>query len=116
MACYLITRTDAEDLETVVFSIGEQQQQESIAAFTSPEQASDYITSAGWQDEYCVAELEPIDTLRWLLQAYDEGITALVINPVFDSEADGDMADSMNIADQLEKAGRELIELASPDF
>ena len=116
MACYLITRTDSEDLETIVFAIGEEQQQESIAAFMSPEKASDYIAAAGWEDEYCVAELEPIDTLRWLLQAYDEGITSLVINPEFDSQADGDMVDSMNIAEQLTKAGRELIELAAPDF
>ena len=116
MACYLITRTASDELETVVFAAGEEQQREAIAAFTSPEKASEYITSAGWQDEYCVAELEPIDTLRWLLQAHDEGITSLVINPAFDEEEAIDLADSLNIAEQLEKSGRELVEFASPDF
>ena len=116
MACYLISRADVPTLDTVVLTAGPDEKEEAIPVFTDPSAAQTYIDRAGWKAEYTVATLQPIPFLRWLLQAHEEGVQYLAVNPDYEQQQQGQGQDTLNLEAHLEHAGRHILEVASPDF
>jgi hypothetical protein len=116
MAAYLITRKDIKDLETVVFPAGERGKGEAVPAFTDPNRAQRYIEEAGWQQEFTVAELEPVEFLKWLLHCHVDGIETLVTDPEFHEQQAGRRITTLDISAQLEHAALHILQVASPDF
>lgn len=116
MSAYLICRAKAEDLETIIFSVGPHKQQEAVAVFTDLNAAESYIHEAGWAGKYTVATLEPIPFLRWLLRVYEESVRHLVINPNYADHQAGVRLSTLDLERHLEHAGSQVLEVASPDF
>lgn len=116
MACYLISRAAVPSLETIVFTAGPREREEAIAVFTDPSGAEAYIEQAGWGEEYTVATLEPIPFLRWLLQAHDDGIEHIAVDPDYKSQQRGERQNTLNMEAHLEHAGRHILQVARPDF
>lgn len=115
-AAYLISRKDAESLDTIVFSAGPEDAEEAVAVFTDPTSAEKYLEDAGWEREYVVAAVEPIQFLRWLLFAYDDGIDHLVVDPIYAEQQAGQQLNTLSIEGHLEHAGSHIVNVARPDF
>ena len=116
MPAYLISRTDAESLETVVFSAGPDGKEEAVAVFTDANCAEQYLIDSGWKGEYTVAIVEPIPFLRWLLQVHDDKVEHLVIDPKHAEQQTGQRLNTLSVKGQLEHAGQHIIDVARPDF
>lgn len=116
MSAYLITRVNVTPLDTVVFSAGPKDNEEAVAVFTDPRNAEQYIEQAGWIDQYTVATLDPIPFLRWLLQAHDDGVRHIAIDPAYAEQMAGTRLNTLSIEGHLEHAGKHIIDVARPDF
>jgi hypothetical protein len=116
MACYLISRASIPSLETIVFTAGPKEKEEAIAVFTDPSAAESYVERAGWGEEYAVATLESIPFLKWLLQAHENGIQYIAVDPDFESQHRGERQNTLNIEAHLEHAGSHILQVARPDF
>jgi osmotically-inducible protein OsmY len=81
MNAFVIAKKGLEYLESPVLEAGDDNQQEAIAVFTQRELAAKYIDDAGWQDEYEVGELLPIQLVHWLAAAHEDGTDMVVVNP-----------------------------------
>lgn len=81
MNAFVIAKKNSEFLDTPVFRAGQSGEEEAIAVFTSHESAGQYINDARWSDEYEVGELQPIQLVRWLAVAHEEGTEMVVVNP-----------------------------------
>jgi hypothetical protein len=81
MTAFVIAKKNSEFLDTPVFRAGADGREEAIAVFTSRETAEKYITDAGWTAEQEVGELQPIQLLRWIVTAYDQGTQMVVVDP-----------------------------------
>lgn len=82
MTFFAITQKGEEDFIPPVFYAGQEEGEEAIGVFTTEEKAQQFLNDAGWEETDEVAELEPLDVLHWMLEAYDQGATYLVIDPV----------------------------------
>lgn len=116
MPAYVITRSNVEALDTIVFSAGPNENEEAVAVFTGPRLAEEYLKLAGWQAEYTVATVEPIPFIRWLLALHDDGVQHLVIDPDHADQQAGNGLSTLSIAGQLEHAGKHIVAVARPDF
>lgn len=81
MNTFVVAKKNSEYLDTPVFRAGPSGEEEAIAVFTSHELAARYINHAGWSDEYDAGELKPIQLVRWLAIANEEGTEMVVVNP-----------------------------------
>jgi len=81
MTFYAITQKGEEDFIPPVFYAGQEEGEEAISIFTSEEKAQQFITAAGWEETDEVAEFEALDVLHWMLEAYEQGATYLVVDP-----------------------------------
>ena len=81
MNVYVIARKSSEYLDTPVFRAGEHGREEAIAVFASREAALSYIVDAGWSDNYEVGELRPMQLVRWLATAHQDGTNMMVVDP-----------------------------------
>ncbi len=113
MATYLITRKDTEALETIIFAA---EGGEAVAVFTDPAPANKYIAAAGWEDEFVVATLQPIDFLEWLIRCYRKGVRYVVADPDRERQEAGQRLDTLDIEAQLKHAGQHIHFVANPDF
>ena len=116
MAAYLISRADVQSLDTVVFSAGPNEKEEAIALFTDPAAAEQYIEEAGWSSKYTVATVEPIPLLRWLLQAHEDGVQHIAVDPQYAAQESGERMNTLSIEGHLEHAGNHILDIARPDF
>lgn len=116
MAAYLISRTNVEALETVVFSAGPNDNEEAVAVFTDPKAVEAYMKDAGWESEYTVATVQPIPFLRWLLKLHDEGVQHIAIDPNYSEQHTGQRLNTLSIEGHLEHAGKHIVDVARPDF
>jgi|GEM_PF-1357598 hypothetical protein len=89
MNAFVIAKKNAEFLDSPVFHAGETGGEEAIAVFTTRERAAQYIDDAGWNEEYEVGELRPIQLVRWLATAHEEGTEMVTINPLRKAHLDG---------------------------
>jgi len=80
MSVYVIAKKDCEFLDTPVFHAGPSGNEEAIAVFSNRESAQQYIDEAGWSDHE-VGELAPLQLLRWLVKAHEDGTAFLAVNP-----------------------------------
>jgi hypothetical protein len=81
MNAFIITKRDSEFIDSPVFQAGTDDGEEAIAIFSSADTADQYILDAGWQDAQQVGTLKPVQVLRWLVLAHDQGIRMVVIDP-----------------------------------
>jgi hypothetical protein len=116
VAAYLISRKDVDDLETIVFAVGREDNEEAIAVFTDERTAEKYIHDAGLDDEFTVAMVEPIPMLQWIVQAYEDGVQHLVLNPDFADQQAGRAVDTLSVEAHLEHAAEHILQFARPDF
>jgi hypothetical protein len=116
MVCYLISQASIPSLETIVFTAGPKEKEEAIAVFTDPSAAESYIGKARWGEECPVATLESIPFLRWLLQAHEDGIQHIAVDPDFESQHRGERSNTLSIETHLEHAGSHILQVARPDF
>ena len=116
MAAYLVTSKSVELLDTVVFSAGPGEKEEAVALFTDPGSAEQYIEEAGWSEEYTVATVEPIPLLRWLVQAYDEGVKHVGVDPNYAEQQAGQRLNTLSIEGHLHHAGKHIVDVARPNF
>ena len=89
MNAFVIAKKKAEYLDSPVFHAGEKADEEAIAVFTTREWAAKYIDDAGWNEEYEVGELRPIQLVRWLATAHEDGTEMVAINPLRKAHLDG---------------------------
>ncbi|RMF41276.1 MAG: hypothetical protein D6753_09865 [Planctomycetota bacterium] len=115
MAAYLICRNGVDDLETIVFSAGPNENEEAVAVFSDPAKAEAYLQAAGLDGEYTVATVDPIPFLRWVITAHDNGVQHLVVDPDYEQQKAGQKLTSLSIEAQLEHAGDRLIQGAEAD-
>ncbi len=116
MAAYLITKKGIDDLETVVFKAGPEGGGESVPVFTDPARAQRYIDEAAWSNEFTIAEVEPVEFLKWLMHCHADGIELLATDPDRNEHVAGRRIETMNIAAQLEHAAMHILQIAHPDF
>ncbi len=81
MRFYALTKKNEEDFTPPVFFAGQNDEEEAIGLFTTGELARQYLDAAQWQETDEVAELEPIDLLAWMIEAYSLGTQYVAINP-----------------------------------
>lgn len=81
MNAFVIAKKNSEFLDTPVFRAGASGDEEAIAVFTTRDLAAKYIDETDWPDEYEVGELKPIQLVRWLAVASEEGTEMVVVNP-----------------------------------
>lgn len=89
MNAFVIAKKNSEFLDTPVFHAGESGDEEAIAMFTTRDLAIKYIEDADWSDDYQVGELKPIQLVRWLAVASEEGTKMVVVNPDRSEQLDG---------------------------
>ena len=89
MNAFVMAKKNAEFLDSPVFHAGETGGEEAIAVFTTRERAAQYIDDAGWNEEYEVGELRPIQLVRWLATAHEDGTEMVTINPLRKAQLDG---------------------------
>ena len=116
MTAYILTRTQSEELDTVIFAAGPNDRDEAVAVFTDLANAEQYLVEANWSPEYTVATLESIPFLRWMLQLHDNGVSYLAIDPTFADQQSGVRIDTLSIEGHLEHAGKHIVDVARPDF
>ncbi|MCA9198271.1 MAG: hypothetical protein KDA87_12065 [Planctomycetales bacterium] len=116
MPAYLISRTNVEALDTVIFSAGPKEREEAVAVFTDPKSADAFMQDAGWAKDYTVATVEPIPFLRWLIQVHDEGVQHIVVDPSFSEQQAGKRLNTLSVKAHLEHAGKHIVDVARPDF
>lgn len=81
MNVFVIAKKNSQFLDTPVFRAGQSGSDEAIAVFTTHDLASKYISDAGWASDYEVGELQPIQLVRWLAVASEDGTDMAVVNP-----------------------------------
>lgn len=113
MSTFVIAKKDTEDLETIVFTGDDG---DAVAVFTDSKSAEQYIADADWQEEFTVAELEPIDFMEWLIQCHRSGIEHMATNPVRAEHEEGRSIDTLDIEAHLNHAARHIESIANPDF
>ena len=86
MDLYCIARKNKGFLDSPVFHAGEDEQQEAVAVFTELDKVEKYISEANWKEEYEPGKLKPIQLLRWLTIANEEGPDMVTINPEWNSQ------------------------------
>jgi hypothetical protein len=89
MNAFVIAKKNVEFLDSPVFHAGETGGEEAIAVFTTRERAAQYIDDAGWNEEYEVGELRPIQLVRWLATTHEDGTEMVTINPLRKAQLDG---------------------------
>ncbi len=87
---FVIARKGMDFLDTPVFHAGDADDEEVVALFTGRQQAQQYLDRAGWGEANEIGELSPGDLLRWLVEANDEGIHYVTVNPVRDRHLAGE--------------------------
>jgi len=80
MSLCVIAKKNREFLDTPVFHAGPSGNEEAIAVFSNRESAQQYIDEAGWSDHE-VGELTPLQLLRWMVKAHEDGTAFLAVNP-----------------------------------
>lgn len=80
MSHCVIAKKNREFLDTPVFHAGPSGNEEAIAVFSNRESAQQYIDEAGWSDHE-VGELTPLQLLRWMVKAHEDGTAFLAVNP-----------------------------------
>jgi hypothetical protein len=98
---FVIAKKNCEYLESPVFHAGTQGKEEAIAVFTSRNLATKYIADANWCDEYEVGDLKPIQLVRWLATANEQGIEMLVVDPDRDEHLVGERQNVIFLGDPL---------------
>lgn len=114
-AVFVIAKKGIDFLETPVFHAGESGEEEAVALFTNRQQAEQYLDRAGWGETDEIGELSPSKMLRWLVEAEQDGIRNVTINPDRDRHRAGDPQSVLSLADLGEDADRffrEVMELA----
>lgn len=81
MNFYALTKKGEEDFAPPVFETGTAEDEEAVGVFTTAENAEAFLEAIGWQETDEIAELEPIDLLGWLLEAHQEGLAYLIVDP-----------------------------------
>lgn len=106
MDVYAIADSDESDdvLNTPVFDCG-QVSESAIALFTDEKYAQSFIAAASWGSKQTVAELETSQAARLMLEAYEEDVRFLAIDPQFGS---GEAAAIVPITDHPVEAATEL--------
>ena len=80
MSVYEIAMKDREFLDTPVFHTGPSGNEEAVVVFNNRESAQQYIDESGWSDHE-VGELTPLQLLRWMVKAHEDGTAFLAVNP-----------------------------------
>jgi len=78
---FVIAKKGSDILDTPVYHAGESGEEEAVAVFTSRQQAQQYLDHAGWSETDEIGELSPSDMLRWLVEAEQDGIRSVTVNP-----------------------------------
>jgi len=115
-AVFVIAKKGMDFLETPIFQAGESGEEEAVALFTNRQQAEQYLDRAGWGETDEIGELSPSEVLRWLVEAEQDGVRNVTVNPDWDSHCAGDPQSVLPLADLGEDADRllrEVMELAS---
>lgn len=81
MSAFVIAKKNSEFLDAPVFRAGADGGEEAVAIFTSRDAATKYIEEAGWAGDHEVGVLEPIQVLRWIVSAHEQGTGMVVVNP-----------------------------------
>lgn len=115
MSVYVIAKRGMELLDTPVFHAGEAEGEEAVAIFRTANSADRYIDSAGWADEYEAGELDSLQLLCWLVQAYEEGTRNLAINPDWSQQTAGTPQEVIVIEDALSRSADTLLGEVSDD-
>jgi len=108
MPSYVIASRDSEELETPVFYVDETGEAEAIVLFTRADLARQYIESARWDETHVVAELTPLNLLRWVLEAHEAGTEYLSVDPDRAAQLRGEEQPVLLIEEQLEDLAASL--------
>ncbi len=111
MPSFVLTAKDSEALQTTVFRAGPVGDEEAVAAFTSEQAAERYLQDAEWSDQSVVAELQEVDFMLWLAEAYRDGVRFLAVNPQRNQQIEGRRLTTIEIGPQLELS---LVDRAMP--
>lgn len=112
---FVIARQGIDDLVTSVLKAGRDGEEEALVAFTTADAARTYLQRAEWLQTETVAELQPADFLRWLIQSTENGPTLLAIDPDRVHQEDGMPQTVIPVEEVLNRLGPALHEqLATP--
>ena len=117
MSVFVIADSKCQDLVTSVYRTDDG---DAAMLFTSNETAASYLehsaSGESAKEGLTVAELDAIPLLQWLLEAYEDGVAHLVVDPDYAAVDRGASVPSLNLAAQLEQASAHILQLARPDF
>jgi hypothetical protein len=107
MSFYALTKKGEEDFTPPVFEAGTAEDEEAVGVFTTAEKAQAFLEAIEWQETDEIAELEPLDLLAWLLQAYQEGLEYLIVDPDANL-AEGEEQTVLALEDEFEQLAETL--------
>ncbi len=91
MPVYLLTLANETErrLHVLCFECDVEEKNVVALIFTSRHSAEDYVSMAGWQDNYSIEENEPTELLKNLILAREHGVTHVAIEPKRDEQLEG---------------------------
>ena len=95
---YILVRRDSEFVDSPVFHAGEGDTQEAIVVFSCSKKANAYLRTAGWELDHEVGQLLPLQLLRWLFVAKENGVDMIVIDPDRKRQLEGQSQASISLA------------------
>ncbi len=106
MAVFAITNvhTADDEVDVPVFECGPGVDL-AIALFTDEEKAQSFIADAGWEGDQAIAEMSTKQAASLMLEAYEDNINFLAIDP---DHASGDAAAIVRITNHPVEAATEL--------
>jgi hypothetical protein len=113
MPTFVFTNKNTPELETTIFA---SEAGDSVIIFTDEQNAKNYLSDAGWEQEMVVAALGPIQLIEWLLHCHHRGVKLLATNPRRAEHEAGLRVNTLNIEAQLMHAGDHIFQIACPDF
>lgn len=80
-AVFVIAQKGADLLETPVFPVGMDGDDEAVAVFTDRQLAQHYLDEAEWSETDEVGQLSSLALLSWLREVNEAGIRYVMVNP-----------------------------------
>lgn len=115
-AVYVLTRKDADHIESPVLNAGEQDEESAVLLFSDREKALLYMQVAGW-DDYMPISLSPPDLRAWLSEARGDGIELAAVDPDRQDHLQGTPQPVLVLGEMVDESEdtlyREVLDLAS---
>jgi hypothetical protein len=103
VATYVIAKKNRGEWDLPVFHAGERGDDEAIAAFTGAGRAADYLRAAQMQDDHDVHEVTAIELFEIMVEAHEEEIRYLAVNPDRASHSFGKKQPVIVLKEQLHR-------------